>query len=206
MRFKTLALVALGMPAVLSAQSGDTLSLAGRSSLNFGIGLTGHRVASAGFSGVDTHFTGELGSLGFSHWVRPEVAITVSVASLGGESTVSGVNATANAITPVLFGVSYSPRALAVSSTLRPYVAVAAGPYFHSVASASGFGNASGSTESVAGMRSAIGANWFVASHFFLALEGDYNAVGQFSQKDEITKNPSGFGMSFGFGFNWGGR
>ena len=205
MRSKALALFALGLPAVLSAQA-DTLSLAGRSSINFGIGLTGHRSAAVGFGGTGTSATGELGSLGFSHWVRPELAITVSVSSLGGESTVSGVNASANAITPVLFGVTYSPRALAVSSTLRPYVAVAAGPYFHSVADANGLGVANTSVESVAGMRSAVGANWFVAQHFFLSLEGDYNAVSQFSQKDEVTKNPSGFGISFGFGFNWGGR
>jgi hypothetical protein len=203
MRFKPLALVALGMPAILAAQSIDTLSLDGRSSINLGIGLTGRRVASAGFSGVDAHFTGELGSLGFAHWINPEVALTISVASLGGESNVSGLNVTANAITPVLFGVSYSPRALAVSRALRPYVAVAAGPYFHSVVGASGFGNVGASTESVAGMRAAVGTNWFVAQHFFLSLEGNYNAV---SQLGDGTKNPSGFGLSFGLGVNWGGR
>lgn len=206
MRFKTLALVALGVPAVLSAQSIDTLSLAGRSSINFGIGLTGQSSASAGVGGVDAHTTGERGSLGFSHWIRPEVALTVSVASLSGEATVLGAHVRTNAITPVLFGVSYSPRALAVSSTLRPYIALAAGPYFHSAADANVFGGANATVESVAGLRSAIGANWFVARHFFLSLEGDYNAVSQFSQKDEATKDPSGFGISFGVGFNWGGR
>ena len=51
MRFKPLALVALGVPAVLGAQSIDTLSLVGRSSINFGIGLTGQSSASAGVGG-----------------------------------------------------------------------------------------------------------------------------------------------------------
>lgn len=209
MRVKTAALlVALGVPFVLRAQAVDTLSLAGRSSINFGIGLTGQRNVSAGLSGVDTHTTGELGSLGFTHWMRPEVAITISAALLNADQTVNGGRTRANAVTPILFGVSYSPRALAVSSSLRPYVALAAGPYFHTVSDI-GVGNersiVESRVESAAGMRSAIGANWFVARHFLLSVEGDYHAVSHFSQNDELT-NPSGFGMSLGFGFSWGGR
>jgi hypothetical protein len=206
MRFKTLALVALGLPAVLAAQSIDSLSLTGRSSINLGIGLTGQRSASVGFGGLDAHVTGELGSLGFTHWIRPEVAITIGAASLSAEANVAGAHAGTSSVTALLFGVNYSPRALALSSTLRPYVALAAGPYFHSVAEANPFGGDVGSSvESVAGMRTAIGANWFVAQHFFLSLEGDYNAISHFSKQDGML-NPNGFGVSFGFGFNWGGR
>ncbi len=157
MRFKTLALVALGMPAVLSAQSTDTLSLAGRSSINLGIGLTGQRTASVGFGGVGAHVTGELGSLGFAHWIRPEVAITIGVASLSAEANLAGAHVSTSSVTAALFGVSYSPRALAVSSTLRPYVALAAGPYFHSVDEVKSFGTISSTVESVAGIRSAVG-------------------------------------------------
>jgi hypothetical protein len=61
-------------------------------------------------------------------------------------------------------------------------------------------------TESVAGARFAAGTNWFVARHFMLSVEGDYHAVGRFSRQDAITAKPSGFGMSFGFGFSWGGK
>lgn len=205
MRFRTLALVALGLPAVVAAQSIDSLSLAGRSSVNLGVGLTGQRTAGVGFGGVDAHVTGELGSIGFAHWIRPEVAITIGAASLGADANVAGAHVSTSSVTALLFGVSYSPRALAVSTTVRPYVALAAGPYFHSVGGTNGFGSVGGSVESVAGMRSAIGANWFVAQHFFLSLEGDYNAMSQFSRSDGML-NPNGFGISFGFGFNWGGR
>ena len=205
MRSKALALVALGLPAVLGAQSIDTLNLLGRTSINLGIGLTGQRSASIGFGGVGAHVTGELGSLGFAHWIRPEVAITIGAASLSAEANVAGARVSTSSVTAVLFGVSYSPRALAVSSTVRPYVALAAGPYFHSVDEVKSFGTVSSTVESVAGIRSAIGANWFLAQHFFLSLEGDYNAMSQFSQRDGML-NPSGFGLSFGFGFNWGGR
>jgi hypothetical protein len=61
-------------------------------------------------------------------------------------------------------------------------------------------------TESVAGARFAAGTNWFVAKHFMLSVEGDYHAVGRFSEQDAVTTKPSGFGMSFGFGFSWGGK
>jgi hypothetical protein len=206
MRVNTFGLIfALTAPAALRAQSVDSLSLAGRSSINFGIGLTGQRTTTAGISGVDTHTTGEVGSFGFTHWFRPEVAITVSAAVLDADETVIGGHTHTNVVTPLLFGASYSPRALALSSSLRPYVSLAAGPYFHSVSDV-GFGNETSTVESVAGVRSAIGANWFVASHFLLSIEGDYHAVSHFEHKDALTTNPSGFGMSFGFGFSWGGR
>jgi len=205
MRFKALALAALGLPVVLGAQSIDTLSLLGRSSINLGLGLTGQRSAALGRSGIDAKETGEIGSFGFSHWVHPEVAITIGAAMLGAQQTVSGGRLEANSVTPILFGASYSPRALAVSSSLRPYVSLAAGPYFHSAAEIGGSGVSAG-VETVAGMRSAIGANWFVARYFMMSLEGDYHAIGHLDSIDAAGSQPGGFGMSFALGLTWGGR
>jgi hypothetical protein len=108
-------------------------------------------------------------------------------------------------ITPILFGVSYSPRALALTTSLRPFVSAAVGPYVHTVSDA-GPGTANSTSESVAGARFAAGANWFVARHFLLSLEGDYHAVGRFSRQDAATSKASGFGMLLGFGFSWGGN
>jgi hypothetical protein len=51
-----------------------------------------------------------------------------------------------------------------------------------------------------------LGANWFVARHFVLDIQGDYHAVGAFDHPDAVTTKPSGFGMTFGLGFSWGGR
>jgi len=203
MRLKALAVAALGLPVVLGAQSVDTLSLLGRSSINFGLGLTGHRSATLGFSGIGAKATGEIWSLGFSHWVHPEVAITIGVAMLGAQQTVGGGRLEANSVTPILFGVSYSPRALALASSLRPYVSLEAGPYLHSVSEVGP--NLSASVETVPGMRSAIGANWFVARHFMMSLEGDYHAIGHLNNIDAGSQ-PGGFGMSFALGVTWGGK
>src|SRR5262245_51125597 len=183
MRFNALALAALGLPVVLSAQSVDTLSLLGRSSINLGLGLAGQRSANLGFSAIDAKVTGEIGSFAFSHWVHPEVAITMGAAMLGAQATVSGGRVESNSVTPILFGVSYSPRALAVTSSLRPYVSLEAGPYFHSVSEV-GVSGLSAGVETVPGMRSAIGANWFVARHFMMSLEGTYHAIGHLDHID----------------------
>ena len=207
MRVKHLGLlIALGVPVAARAQATDTLSLTGRSSINIGIGLTGQRTANVGLSGVGTHTTGEVGSFGFVHWIHPEVAVTITAAALGTDANVVGGESHSAAVTPILFGASYSPLALAITPTIRPYVSVAAGPYFHTIADAGGLSGETTTVESVGGVRSAVGANWFVSRHFLISVEGDYHAVGHFSHEDVLTQKPSGFGMSFGFGFAWGGR
>ena len=198
--------LALGLPALAHAQSvPDTLSLAGRSNVMIGIGLTGARDATASGTQTSTHTTGEVGSLAFQHWLRPAVAISISASVLNADATTSGGRSHTNAITPLLFGVSYSPPALALSPSLRPFVAAAAGPYFHVVADA-GLGSASSTTESAPGARLALGTHWFVARHFVLSVEGDYHAVGDFAHRDAVTAQATGFGMAMGIGFGWGGR
>lgn len=202
----SLLVAALLLPAIARAQATvDTLSLVGRSTLLFGVGLLGSRDASAtaGTSGV--HASGEIASMSFAHWVTPSIAVEINTGVLGANATAGFGGARTNTITPVLFGFSFSPRALALSRTVRPFVSAAAGPYIHSSSDASGAG-ANASSESVAGARFAAGANLFVSRHFMLAVSGDYNAVGRFSRLDSVSEHPSGFGMSFALGFAWGGR
>jgi len=206
MRIGSALLFVVCVPLLGRAQStGDSLNLAGRSNIVLGIGLTGARSATASPDLQSTHTTGEVGSFAFTHWVRPEIAVLVSTSVLNADATTSGGNAHTNVITPILFGVSYSPRAVALTSSLRPFVSAAVGPYVHTVSDA-GTNTASSSTESVAGARFAAGTNWFVARHFMLSLEGDYHAVGRFSRQDAATSKASGLGLSFGLGFTWGGK
>ena len=207
MRFTTSVLVlAIGVPLMARAQV-DTLSLTGRSNLMIGIGLTGQRntTASGGQASVTTT-KGEAGSFSFNHWVRPEIGVVVSASLLSASSSagVSASGASANAIFPLLFGVRYSPRALALSPSIRPFVSAAAGPYIHTANDAHPF-DASHSSETVLGSRLSAGANWFVARHFTMSVEANYHAVGKFERQNAVTRDPSGFGMNVGFGFAWGG-
>ena len=202
----SLLVAALLLPAAARAQTtADTLNLIGRSTLLFGVGLLGSRDASATAGASGVHASGEIASMSFSHWVTPSIAAEISTGVLGASATAGFGGTRANTITPVLFGLSFSPRAIALGKTVRPFVSAAAGPYIHSSSDASG-GGADASSESVAGARLGAGANLFVSRHFMLAVAGDYNAVGRFSRLDSVSEHPSGFGMSFALGFAWGGQ
>lgn len=202
----SLLVAALLLPGAARAQATvDSLNLIGRSTLLFGVGLLGSRDASAAAGGTGAHASGEIASISFTHWVRPSIAAEISTGVLGANATAGFGGARTNTITPVLFGLSFSPRVLALSKSVRPFVSAAVGPYIHSSSDASGAG-ANASSESVAGARLVAGANLFVSRHFMLAVSGDYNAVGRFSRLDAVSEHPSGFGMSFALGFAWGGQ
>src|SRR5262245_7906097 len=111
MRFHRYALLfTLALPFVARAQSTDTLSLTGRTNLMLGIGLTGTREANASVGRASAHASGELGSFAFNHWVRPEVGITIATSILRADVTATGGAVHTNAVTPILFGITYSPR------------------------------------------------------------------------------------------------
>ena len=150
-------------------------------------GLTGARDATTSATHIQTHTTGELGSLVFKHWVGPQVAVEIGVGVMNADETVSPGFVRTNAIIPLLFGASISPPSLALSSSVRPYLSAAVGPYFHSVSELGVSGSEVATTESVPGARFGLGANWFVARHFILDIQGDYHAVGAFDHPDAVT-------------------
>jgi hypothetical protein len=200
-------LVSLCVPALAHAQrSNDTLSLAGKNIISLGFGLTGARDATATGTQASTHATGELGYLGYGHYVHPQAAVEITVGVLSTDTFEQAGRSHANTITPVLFGVRYSPEPIALTRSLRPFVSLAAGPYVHTVADVSDFGTASTTTETTAGARLGAGVDWYVARHFMLRIEGDYHGVGSFEHPDALTENASGFGFGFGIGIPWGGR
>lgn len=205
MRLRSALLLVVGLPvAVLAQSSPDSLDLTGRTSIAFGLGLTGSSQAAVSPTSASARTTSEVASFSFSRWVRPQVAIQISTSLVGASSDV-GVRGQASATVPLLFGFSYSPRALAITPAIRPYVSVAAGPYTHFFTDAL-FDHLSAGTETHAGARFGAGANWFAAKHFMLSVDGHYHAVQRFVQPDAPAANVSGFGMSLGLGFSWGGK
>jgi len=205
MRLASAFFLVAGLPVAALAQSTvDSLDLTGRTNIAFGLGLTGSSQAAVSPSSVSARTTSEVASFAFSRWVRPQVAIQISTALVGASSDM-GVRGQANATVPLLFGFSYSPRALAITPAIRPYVSVAAGPYTHFFTDAL-FDHLSAGTETHAGARFGAGANWLVAQHFMLSVDGHYHAVQRFVQPDAPASNVSGFGMSLGLGFSWGGK
>lgn len=193
------------VPAMAGAQSPDSLGQLGRTLVAFNLGLTGTREASAAGSGVAARGTGQVAALGVTHFVHPSVAVEVSAAILDENNFVKGARAHNEQVVPLLFGVNYAPTALAVNGELRPFVSVAAGPYMHSLNDVSPATGENASVKTVFGGRVGAGANWYLARHFALQLEGDYHAVPAFDAVDGVRRQVSGFALSVGAGFAWGG-
>jgi len=207
-RFTRLAIaMMLVVPVAAHAQSSDSLSLQGRSNVTIGLGLTGSHNATASASGVASNTSSwELGSIAFHHWIRPQVAMLVEIDAMSEDNLATPTGSHSNEITPLLVGFRYSPRAVAITRSLRPYASAAAGAYFHSMSETSIVGTASASTETAPGARLAVGSDWFAARYFVVSVEGAYHAIGSFGHPDVATEMAHGFGASLAFGFAWGGN
>ena len=96
------------------------------------------------------------------------------------------------------------PAAARASASVA-FVSVAAGPYIHSLNDVSPATGVSSSLTAVMGGRVGAGANWYVTRHVALQLEGDYHAVPGFEATDGVRRSVSGFALSVGAGFAWGG-
>jgi hypothetical protein len=207
MHIKALGLwAALAAPVSLQAQrSGDTLSLDGRKAITIGVGLTGARNTTTVGGTTATHTDGQVGSLSYNQYVRPQLGIEIEAGVLNADSFVQPGRTHTNSITPLLFGITLAPEVFAITRTLRPFFAAGVGPYIHTVNDLSSTG-VSTLTETVPGARFGAGLDWRPARHFLMNLEAKYHAVGDFDHPDAATEKVSGWGVSVGFGFVWGGR
>jgi hypothetical protein len=196
----------LTLAGSVTAQVPDSLNLVGRHFLSFGVGLTGERQASSVASKSTARASGQLASFAFTHYVRPQLAVEFSASALDADASSEIGRDHAEVTTPLLFGLVYTPAALALSSSMRPFLSMATGPYFHHQADDSGYRAATASSVSQMGARFGGGMNWFFSRHVMLRLEGDYHLVGDFPAVNGVAPNPSGFSASFGMGVAWGGR
>lgn len=206
MKIQSLMLIAGLLPAMLAAQSPDTLGQQGRTLVSASLGLTGLHSATVDAAHVSAHGRGQVGSLSIAHFVHPSFAVEISGAVLDANNYSVGLHAHHEEVLPVLFGVNWAPTSLAVNDELRPYVSFAIGSYIHDTADASAFSGASATTEMLFGQRIGAGANWFLSRHFALQLEGDFHAVPALQSVDGIRRNVSGFTLSAGLGLAWGDR
>ena len=198
-------LAVAGFPFAISAQTTqDTLSLQGRSIIAVGVGLNSTHGASNTPGGQVATSNG-VASLNFTHFTRPSVAFEISAAVLDASASNTFSNQTASGVTSLLAGVRYAPEAIALSTTLRPYVSVLVGPYFNNFAKSAGY-NGTAMSESVFGSKLGAGTNWYMSRHLSLQLEASYDAIGHFEHEDVLSHKPGGFAMTAGFGVAWGGR
>lgn len=196
---------ALVIPIVAGAQtSSDTLSLQGKSFVLVSIGLTGSNEA-VNSPGSQRASNSSGGSLDFTHFMRPSVAFEIAATARGLNALNDFSGNQVTATSALLFGASYSPPALALSTGLRPYASLLVGPYFNSTAR-NAADNQTAVDDVAPGARLGLGVNWFVARHFSLQVEGDYHAVAAFDHPELVDHKPNGFALTAGFAIGWGGR
>jgi len=184
--------------------------LAGRHGIWLRVGLlssvTVESNVSTGTVSTDVRENGPFGGIGYEYWLNPEwsVGLDLSFVDAGASSTVGvgTVTSEAASVTAVLIGASYYPRQLAVGSSFRPCVSLAAGPYVGSASNS--IVDTSVSSESItstaAGLRAQIGADLFFARRFAAGIAAGYAFVSDFSEQIGGHNNYSGPEFSVGIG------
>jgi outer membrane protein with beta-barrel domain len=207
MRFRCavsiVAIVVAALPAAAPAQQADSLSQQGRRILSAGLGVCAANATASATGGVSSDATGAVASISYVQYVSPSLALEVGATVLDASASLDYSGTRSSATSALLLGLSYSPRLVALTPSIRPYVSAAIGPYLLHQA-ATGVGGVAARSESRVGGRVGAGTRFHVARHLALMLEGDYHAVGGFASADADEENRSGFSLTLGLGVAWG--
>ena len=121
--------------------------------------------------------------------------------SIGANGLASEVSTDVTSVANILLGARYYFPKASLRSSLRPYLAAAAGPYIASVVGGT-FGTVG--TEAAPGGWVGVGLDVPVNRWFMLGLDGGYNLVADFSEPVGGRKNYSGFQVLLGFSWTFG--
>ncbi|KPJ61051.1 MAG: hypothetical protein AMJ46_03530 [Latescibacteria bacterium DG_63] len=208
-----IALLTLVMVALIVA-SGDAQSLAKRSRLEFQFGLAMRSGAgtAATSSGVisKTKAEGLLGSLGYSQWLKEELAATVNIgvlmADVDSRVGSSGVTSRTSVVVPIFAGVRrYFPKST-FGTAWRPYVSAAIGPVI-GVEVASEVGSVVASeamTRTAFAGRAGTGFDIQLSRLLMLGFSAGYNLMTDFPDEIGGHKNHSGADFGISLSFLWG--
>jgi hypothetical protein len=184
------------------AQQLEPVKLIGRHAITFegGTKTNSNTSVNTSFSGVDVS-SGFIGSLNYGYWFDEEWALSLSIGGFGMGAKTTYNNVETSTITPILFGVKFYPRPLALGAVGRIYFGLAAGDYMGFATKTQGILNTSVISESVMGGQISAGLDLFVASWFKLGPKLSYHLMGDFSEVIGSKKNLSGAAFSIEFGF-----
>lgn len=198
-------LLSIVMTSLIFSQPGP---LRGSSSIELNLGLwneiqAGQQLSVSGIK-QSAKASGFIGGVGYSYWMRENLAVTVGAALLSGEasSTVSppNIQQRATSVVSVLIGMRYFVPQPEPEDHVRPFIAVGVGSYIGSEAENSLFSQ-SAHSESVLGGRLGVGLDALLGSWFKLSANVGYNVMGDFKTPVGARNNYNGYDMSFGFGF-----
>jgi hypothetical protein len=150
--------------------------------------------------GVDVK-SGFIGSFNYGYWFDEEWAVTLSVGGFGMGAKTTYNNVETNSVMPILFGVKYYPKKLALGAVGRVYAGLAAGDYMGFATKTQNIFNNTVVSESVFGGQLSAGMDFFVASWFKFGPKLSYHFMGDFSEVIGTKKNLSGAAFSLELGF-----
>jgi outer membrane protein W len=213
-----ITLTAICMPITSLAQTaGDpnTVSLRGRHEITLSIGMLSALSASSEVSVANVDMTSEvnglIGSIGYAYWFSDEWAAGVSVGMTNADASMSvsgaGAYMESAAVYPLLIGLEYKPRALAIGSALRPNVYAYIGPYFGYASDVRAGWDTGAESYSEMALGSLLGAglDLSLGKRFTLGAAVGYRFVTDFERRIGSEKNHSSPEFSLSLGFAIGG-
>ncbi len=177
-------------PGPGEAAAGDLLDR--RTRVQLGVGIS--QISASSTPTTDLVQAGHgLEAVWFAHWLRPDVALE---AGLGVTDVIAESTPTTDrtsGLFAVLLGARYYPP---LAGTFRPYASAALGPFSEFGALSTPTLDTAGTHDTRLGGTVGGGADIYFGRHFSLGLDGRFMFV-----SDRSTH----FGLSFGFGWTWGG-
>lgn len=192
------------LPAAAGAQVTDSLSQQGRHIIEMGLGVASVSEARVSPGQTSARAAGALVSLAYTRFVSSAVAIDVGATVLDADAAVDFSGTRASALASLLLGIGVSPRQLALTPSIRPFVSAAVGPYFRSTTEASGLAGTTARVESRMGARAGAGVRLHIARHVGFLIQGDYHAVGRFVAANGASTDLSRASLTLGVGISWG--
>lgn len=165
-----------------------------------------------GVDGVSTSVeaSGFLGGISYGHWLEEYLALTIDISGMAAEISTStgihGVKTETSVIGAVLMGVkAYFPKSTYTSS-VRPFVRAAIGPYTGSQTISRVGWTITEETRSETAFGGQLGAgmDFILGRHFMTGFAASYNLISDFSQPIGGSENYSGPEFSFGFSYLFG--
>ena len=193
---------ALILQTTASAQQLEPVKLIGRHTITLegGTKTNSNTTVIANAGGVDVK-SGFVGSINYGYWFDEEWAITLSAGVFGAGANTSYNNVQTSSVIPLLFGMKYYPKALALGAVGRIYAGLAVGDYMGFATKTQSLFGQSVVSESVFGGQISVGMDFFMASWFKIGPKLSYHLLGDFSQVIGTQKNLSGAAFSVEFGF-----
>ncbi len=205
---KSVLLAALMALVCSTALAADKLEGRSRLELKMGsmsVATNASAEVDLGGVAVDYGNSGFLGGIGYGRWMQEDLAVDFSVAALsvGGDVDVSILNVSTSTVvvTQIRLGLrKYFPKG-SLESSVRPYVAVGAGPVFAHVTQTkvSGAVASSARTETAFGGHLGAGVDIITSRKIMLGASGGYNFQTDFSEELGGRDNYGGpeFALSF---------